>query len=86
MPGLGFSQMFSAFIGEKFNLDLFEIFAIFVGGIVVILFLVVTIILNHHWGNYGVTKSQIKKLRIIYFVISGILLTTMVASFIILLV
>lgn len=80
---MNFLQVVNSFVDGKLNLDLFKIFAIFVGGIVVVLFVVVSIILNHHWGNYGVTKDQIKKLRVIYFTTSGILLIIMVISLII---
>ncbi len=50
---------------------------------ILLVYVVVSIILEHHWKNYGITRNQIKKLRYIYFGVSGVLIITMIASFVI---
>ena len=53
---------------------------LFVGGVVLVVFLVLSMALNHHWENYGVTDEQIKHLRQVYFGVSGLFLLGMVVG------
>ncbi|MDX1535556.1 MAG: hypothetical protein R3346_02240 [Candidatus Spechtbacterales bacterium] len=50
---------------------------------VLLIFAVVSIILYHHWKEYGVEQKNVKRLLIIYFSVSGLLLATMIISLLI---
>ncbi|MDX1608191.1 MAG: hypothetical protein R3251_03200 [Candidatus Spechtbacterales bacterium] len=54
--------------------------ALFVAGVILVAFLVLSMALDHHWKNYGVTKKQIKHLRQVYFGVSGLFLAGMIAG------
>lgn len=51
-----------------------------IAGIILVLFLVKSVILEHHWKRYGVTVEQIKRLRKLYYSVAGALLFTMLVS------
>jgi len=42
-----------------------------------VFFILITIILNYHWTRYGVDPEQLKRIRIIYFGVSILLLGIM---------
>jgi len=45
--------------------------------ILVLIFVIVSIVLNYHWTNYGVTADKIRKVRTWYFSVSAVLLLIM---------
>ena len=47
--------------------------------LLVIFFGAVTVILNFHWKQYGVTAVSLKKLKIVYFTVSFLILGIMAA-------
>ena len=45
--------------------------------LVMVFFAVITVILNYHWKQYGVTVESLKRLRKIYFSVSGVIMAAM---------
>ena len=41
------------------------------------LFLVLSLVLNYHWTKYGANRSDLKRIRLIYFGFSGALFVIM---------
>ncbi|MEX0877258.1 MAG: hypothetical protein WDZ40_00150 [Candidatus Spechtbacterales bacterium] len=56
--------------------------ALFVAGLVFAAFIILSVVLNHHWKEHGVTKEQIQRLRRIYFTGAGVLFGIMLISLI----
>lgn len=52
---------------------------------ITILFVVISIILNYHWTNYGTRTLSIKRIKRIYIGVSVVLFSIMVTSYVILL-
>jgi hypothetical protein len=46
--------------------------------VVLAFFITMSVILNYHWGHYGMNKTSQKVARVSYFFISAVLLTGMV--------
>lgn len=53
-------------------------------GAVTLFFAIVSVILNYHWTHYGVYPKELRRVRLIYFGVSAVLLVTM-ATFLFLL-
>lgn len=51
--------------------------------LLVVFFAAITLIMNYHWKQYGITPKTLKRLRKIYFSVSGILLALTAALFLI---
>ena len=43
-------------------------------GLLLLFFTVITLIFNYHWKQYGISQKTLKRLRKIYFSVSGVLL------------
>ena len=48
-----------------------------------IFFGIITLILNYHWKQYGITEKTMKRLRRIYYSVSGVLIVLAVIMFLI---
>lgn len=48
---------------------------------ILILFVVISVIVDHHWKSYGVRKQQIRLFRIIYYGVGATLTCVMAGSF-----
>lgn len=40
----------------------------------VVIFIIVSVIVNHHWSKYGIPGEHLKRVRVIYFSVSAVLL------------
>lgn len=58
-----------------------ELIAMGAFGLVLPVFVIISVILNYHWTRYGISLGQIRKVRAIYFGVSGILLVGMFIVF-----
>lgn len=56
--------------------------ALFAAGVLCVVFIALSVILEHHWKEHGVTKEQISRLRRIYFGGAGVLFIVMLVSLI----
>lgn len=61
-------------------LSAFGSIALFSAGLVGVIFIVLSVVLEHHWKEHGVTKKQINRLRYIYFGGAGVLFAVMLIS------
>jgi hypothetical protein len=50
--------------------------------LVVLFFIIASVILNYHWNKFEIDKSRTRKIKGVYFGISGILLIIMTALFV----
>ena len=47
-----------------------------------LIFIVVSVVLNYHWTHYGISADKIKKIRLWYFTVSAVLLLIITISII----
>ena len=45
--------------------------------VLILVFIILSIILNHHWVRYGIMQKNIKGIQLLYFGVSAILLSVM---------
>jgi len=50
-------------------------------GLVLLVFVIISVILNYHWTHYGISLGQIGRVRVIYFGVSSILFVGMFVVF-----
>lgn len=50
--------------------------------LVLLFFVVMTVVLNYHWNKYVLDKSKLRKARLLYFGIAGILIIISLISLI----
>ncbi|OGY99404.1 MAG: hypothetical protein A2945_00930 [Candidatus Liptonbacteria bacterium RIFCSPLOWO2_01_FULL_52_25] len=44
-----------------------------VSAVAILIFIIVSVVLNHHWSKYGIPGEHLKRIRIIYFSVSAVL-------------